>query len=174
MMDSIKTLLGLDLDPQDLSLMHVSLRAVIVFIASLIIVRVGDRRFLAKMSAVDVILGFVLASMLARAVNGSAAFFPTLGGAFVMILLHRAFVIGAFHSRTFDNLVKGREKLIVDKGRVLPEVMRSHRITENDLLEEMRQEGNVDSLDKVKCAVVERSGRISVVYAESETTQARK
>ena len=37
-------------------------------------VRLGDKRFLSKKTAFDAILGFILASMLARAVNGYVCF----------------------------------------------------------------------------------------------------
>src|SRR5205807_9848504 len=69
--------LGLNVEPRDLTLLQVSLRGVIVFIAALVLLRIADRRFLAKLSAFDALLGFILASMLARAINGSASFLPT-------------------------------------------------------------------------------------------------
>jgi len=74
-------LLGLGSDAADLTFLQISLRGVVVFVAALAIVRCGDRRFLSQTTAFDAVLGFILASMLARAVNGTAAFFPTLGGA---------------------------------------------------------------------------------------------
>ena len=83
--ETLSQILGLEVDPQNLSFLQVSLRGVIVFIAALTMVRVGDRRFLGKLTALDAILGFILASMLARAVNGSVAFFPTLGAGFVIV-----------------------------------------------------------------------------------------
>jgi uncharacterized membrane protein YcaP (DUF421 family) len=77
----LNSLLGLGREATALTFLQISLRGVIVFIATLIIVRCGDRRFLSQKTAFDAVLGFILASMLARAVNGTAAFFPTLGGA---------------------------------------------------------------------------------------------
>jgi len=41
--------------------------------------------------------------------------------------------------------------------------MRAHRLSEADLLEELRQEGKVESPKDVKKAFLERSGKISVV-----------
>ena len=81
--------LGLGRDASSLTFFQISVRGIIVFIAALVIVRCGDRRFLSQKTAFDAVLGFILASMLARAVNGTAAFVPTLGGAFVLVLLHR-------------------------------------------------------------------------------------
>jgi hypothetical protein len=82
-------LLGLGREATALTFLQISLRGVIVFIVTLVIVRCGDRRFLWQKTAFDAVLGFILASMLARAVNGTAAFFPTLGGGFVLVILHR-------------------------------------------------------------------------------------
>jgi uncharacterized membrane protein YcaP (DUF421 family) len=167
-MDWAIKVLGIGLEPKDLTVLHVSLRGVVVFVAALIMVRIGDRRFLAKMNPLDVILGFILASMLARAVNGSSAFLPTIVGGFVLVLLHKAFAALAFHSHTFGRVVKGEEKLIIENGELCEATMRAHHISEKDLLEELRQEGNVSSPEHVERAWVERSGRISVVPLEEK------
>ena len=85
----IGSILGLGRDATSLTFTQISLRGIIVFFAALVIVRCGDRRFLSQKTAFDAVLGFILASMLARAVNGTAAFLPTLGGGFVLVMLHR-------------------------------------------------------------------------------------
>jgi uncharacterized membrane protein YcaP (DUF421 family) len=169
-MDWIANGLGLGLEPKGFTWLHVSLRGIVVFIAALIMVRFGDRRFLAKMNPLDVILGFILASMLARAVNGSSAFLPTIVGGFVLVLLHKAFAALAFHSHTFGKVVKGEEKLIIENGGDLRGNDASASHFEKDLLEELRQEGNVSSPKRVERAWIERSGRISVVPFEEKNS----
>jgi uncharacterized membrane protein YcaP (DUF421 family) len=156
----------LNLEARDLSLVHVCLRGVIVFIVTLIMVRVADKRFLAKLSAFDVILGFLLASMMARAVNGSAAFVPTLLGGFVLVFLHRLFGAISFHSDRFGRLVKGDARVVVEEGRIQHDMLRSLHVSEKDLLEELRLNGNLERVDEVKRATVERNGKISVVSAK--------
>src|ERR1043166_1358634 len=114
------SLLGLGLEPKSLTFLQIALRGIIVFLIALIMVRLGDKRFLSKKSAFDAILGFILASMLARAVNGSAAFWPTLGGGFVLVGLHRLI---AFVSRRWPGvgaLVKGRSDLVIQNGKIIP------------------------------------------------------
>jgi len=64
-------LLGLGSDAAGITFLQISLRGVVVFVAALVIVRCGDRRFLSQKTAFDAVLGFILASMLARAVNGT-------------------------------------------------------------------------------------------------------
>jgi uncharacterized membrane protein YcaP (DUF421 family) len=162
-LDSINSILGLGVDPKNLTFTQTGLRAVIVFIVSLVMVRMASKRFLSKMTAFDAILGFILASMLARAINGSAGFFTTLAAGFILVWLHRLMGYMACVSHRFGNLVKGHCVQVVREGVVMEPVMKKHNLTMHDLEEEMRINGNVEDLEKVKAAYLERSGQISVV-----------
>jgi len=74
--NSFEMLLGLGVEPKDLTFSEVSLRGIIVFLATLIMVRLGHKRSLAQRTPFDAILLVILASVLSRAINGSAAFLP--------------------------------------------------------------------------------------------------
>lgn len=156
-------LLGQGLEPKDLNFMQVSLRGIVVFIAAIVIVRLADKRFLSKMTALDAILGFILASMLARAVNGTAQLIPTIVGGFVLVLIHRLFCLIAMRSKLFGGLVKGHEDLLIKDGKVMEQSLRANHLSEADLLEELRQHGQAESPGEVKTAYIERSGKISVI-----------
>jgi uncharacterized membrane protein YcaP (DUF421 family) len=156
-------LLGLRLEPKDLTSLQVCLRAIIVFIAALIIARLAHRRFMSKMSTFDVILGFIMSSMLARGINGSAPFVPTLLAGLVLIVLHRAIAALSFYSDKFGMLVKGDAKTLVQNGVRHEKALRAERISEKDLLEELRLNGNIGSVEEAKTATLERSGQVSVV-----------
>jgi uncharacterized membrane protein YcaP (DUF421 family) len=160
---SLESLLGLGPDAAALTFVQISLRGVVVFVAALVIVRFGDRRFLSQKTAFDAVLGFVLASMLARAVNGTAAFFPTLGGGFVLVVLHRLLALCSRRSHTFGVWIKGRSDVIVRDGALDEAAARRNRLSENDIVEDLRLNGNVAELRDVLLAVLERNGHISVV-----------
>src|SRR6266478_8148406 len=110
-------LLGLGSEPKDFTFFQISLRGIIVFLVALVMVRLGDKRFLSKKTAFDAILGFILASMLARAVNGSVAFFPPLGGGFVLVGVHRLLAWLSFRWDAFGVLVKGQTDVLVRDGK---------------------------------------------------------
>src|SRR5215468_9877790 len=114
----LHTLLGIGTEPKELTFLQVSLRGVVVFIMTLIMVRLGSKRSLAEKTAFDAVLVVIIGSMLARAINGSEAFFPTLGAGFVLVLVHRLFDIGAYYSHAFGILVKGRPVMLVANGRL--------------------------------------------------------
>src|SRR5262249_55085629 len=105
-------------------------------------------------------------SMLARAVNGSCSFFPTLATGFVLVGLHRLLAFLSRGTHWFGNLVKGRSEQVIENGAVFEKVLQKNNLSKHDLYEDMRLNGNVDDVRKVKTAFFERDGQISVVRAE--------
>ena len=73
--NSFETLLGLGVEPRDLTFVQISLRGIIVFLVTLAAVRLGHKRSLARKTPFDAVLLVILAAVLSRAINGSAAFF---------------------------------------------------------------------------------------------------
>src|SRR6516225_2575086 len=86
---SFETFLGLGVEPKDLTCVQISRRAIIVFLVTLITMRLGHKRSLSRKTPFDAVLLVILAAVLSRAVNGSATFFATLGGGVVLVLLPR-------------------------------------------------------------------------------------
>jgi uncharacterized membrane protein YcaP (DUF421 family) len=157
--------LGLGLDSKSLTFVQIALRGFLVFIWGLILVRLSDRRSLTKKSPFDVILIVILASILARAINGSSSFFPTLGGAGAFVLFHRvlAFICARWPRATA--IIKGRPVVIIHNGKLRHDAIRSKDISPQDILEDMRLNTQTEDIEKVKVARLEMSGDVSFVLA---------
>jgi len=156
-----ETLLGLSVEPRNLTFVQISLRGIIVFVAALAMVRLGHKRSLSHKTPFDAVLLVILASVLSRAINGSAGFLATIGGGAVLVLLHRTFAHLAYYSHAFGILVKGKPDIIVRDGQCDFPMMRRNHISEHDLEEDMRLDAQIDDLSRVRIARVERSGNIS-------------
>lgn len=126
-------------------------------------VRIGDRRFLSRRTPFDAVMGFILASMLARAVNGSASLVPTIVGGFAIVLLHRGLATLSSRFHSLGDLIKGRSDQVVKDGAVIEENLRSNGLSKGDLLEDMRLNGRTEDISHVKTAFFERNGDISVL-----------
>jgi uncharacterized membrane protein YcaP (DUF421 family) len=161
--NSFETVLGLGVEPKELTFLQISLRGIIVFIATMIMVRFGHKRSLAHRTPFDAVLLVILASVLSRAINGSAAFFATLGGGIVLVVLHRIFASLAFHSHTFGILVKGRPDVIVRDGRQDLQMMRRNHVSTHDLDEDMHLSAHTENISDIRLARIERSGEISFI-----------
>jgi uncharacterized membrane protein YcaP (DUF421 family) len=162
----LEELLGLGMEPKQLTFLQISIRGVIVFAATLVMVRISSKRSLAEKTAFDATLLIIIASVLARAINGSAPFFPTLGTGFVLVLLHRSLALTAYYSHGFGILIKGKAAVLVENGKLQRRNMSLNHISEHDLEEDMRLDAGTEDLSKIKVARVERSGDISFIKAE--------
>ncbi|HVU25801.1 MAG TPA: YetF domain-containing protein [Opitutus sp.] len=156
-------LLGLDVPAADLTTGHMVARAVVVFVAGVVLVRLGHKRSVGHSSGYDVLLIVMLGSVLSRAINGRAAFWPTLGASLALVVLHSLLSVASYHSHCVSVLVKGRARVLVKDGQVDRAALRHSHVTPDDLLENLRLAGNVDTPAAVKEARIERSGTISVV-----------
>lgn len=166
--EGINGLLGLDAD--SLTIWQMSLRAVVVYIAGLAMIRVGEKRFLGKSSAFDVLLSIIVGSVLSRAINGSAEFFPTLGASVVLVGLHWLFAAIAFRNDNFATLIKGNERVLIRDGEIQWSAMRKSHIGERDLLGALRSAANVTNPSEVQEARLERNGEISVIKRERSSS----
>jgi uncharacterized membrane protein YcaP (DUF421 family) len=165
-MDALKnitdTALGLSLRPQQLELWQICLRAVIVYLAMIVFVRFGKKRFLSRATAFDAILVIVIGSTAARAITGNAPFFATLAAVWVLIAMHWVISYFTESSPTLGSLVKGNTTVLVRNGRVDRQALKDAHMSPDDLDEDLREQGIADP-KKVKEARLERSGKLSVI-----------
>lgn len=156
-------LLGLGAEPKDLTFAQTSLRGVIIFLITLVMVRLSSKRSLAEKTAFDAIFIVILASILSRAVNGTAGFFTTIGCGLILVFLHRSFSWVACRSHAFGRLLKGRPDVIVENGKPLLDMMRRNLISQHDLEEDLRLDAKVEEISTIRRARIERSGDISFI-----------
>jgi uncharacterized membrane protein YcaP (DUF421 family) len=154
--------MGLGIDPKELTLLQLVLRAAIVFATMYFMVRIAGRRFVAQKNVFDVVLAFLVASMLARAINGSASFWANIGLGFFIAIGYRAIAWLACEVPIFGTLLKGRAVEIVVNGDVKSASLKKHHVSRHDLEEDLRLAGNIGDPAVVKLARLERSGDISV------------
>ena len=158
--DFINWALGLNV--QQLNIWQMGLRAAITYVAGFTMVRiVGDRRFIGKYAAFDVILAIILGSTLSRGINGTSAFFQTIFAGFVLVGMHSIFSAIAFHNTKFENVIKGRKKVLIKDGQLCPKTMQASHISKEDLVSTLRLQGQTDGLDRVEWACLESNGDIS-------------
>ena len=147
----------------ELGLLQVVLRAVAVYPLAIAIVRFGDKRLIGTTAAFDFLLAIIIGSVISRAITGNAPFVPAVATGYVLVLLHWAFAKLGFHVDWFGRLIKGEPRELVQDGEIRWDAMRRSAIGMEDLLSGCRRNGNVEGVEDVTCAVLERNGDISVV-----------
>jgi len=165
-LDFFTDLIGLGEEATSLSVGEMALRAAIIYVVTLLIVRLGKKRFMGSGTAFDMIVGIMLGSMASRAITGNAPMVPTMVGAAVLVALHWLFSGIALRSQAFGTFIKGHARTMIRDGQADRHQMRKAHITDRDLDEDLRSQG-VDSAAKVREARLERSGKLSVVKQEA-------
>ena len=161
-LETINLILGLNLSVEDLEAWQVATRALVIYVVTVGIARLAGQRFFGQSTAFDVVLGIILGSVLSRAINGTAPFFPTIAAGFTLIFLHVLFATLTFYSHTFGLLFKGQPYQLVKDGEIQWRAMRKSRISEKDLMAAVRL-NHLTRLEHVKEANLERNGQISVI-----------
>jgi uncharacterized membrane protein YcaP (DUF421 family) len=151
---------------KDLSPFQMGMRTVLVFFICLVYIRVSGKRSFGMRMPLDNVITILLGAILSRAVVGASPFIATIASGGVIVVLYRLCAGLSVFSKLFGKLVKGKEMVIYKDGGMLKGNMKHCMVTEEDMQEEIRINGNIDSFEKVKEMYVERNGEISVVKKE--------
>ena len=156
-------MIGPDGQPKDLTMLHLCLRAFFIFVVGLAMVRIGDRRSLSQKTGFDTLFLVLIAAVLARAINGNAAFLTTIGCAIFLMLVHRIFAFIACRSHAFGKLIKGNDVVLVTDGQIDWKAMKRHLVSKHDLEEDLRLSAQTEKISEIHTARLERSGDISFI-----------
>ncbi|MEH2067704.1 MAG: YetF domain-containing protein [Nostoc sp.] len=162
--DDINWALGLGAEPKTLTFLQMALRAIIIYIAGLMMVRLaGDRRFSGRFTDFDVIMSITFGSLLSRAINGSAPFWGTIGVGFVLVGMNRLFALISDRSRSFRQAIAGNSLILIQDGEIQSNNLKKAHVSQSDLIASLRSNAHLSDPTQVKVARLERSGQISVI-----------
>src|SRR3954453_12914059 len=113
---ALRWALGLGTQGKELGMGQMALRAVVVYVVTVLMVRLGKKRFMGQNTAFDFILGIMLGSIVSRAITGNAPFFPALAAAAVLLAMHWLFSALAFRSHSFGKAIKGEPRVLMRDG----------------------------------------------------------
>jgi len=138
-------------------------RAGAVFFIALMLIRASGRGSFGQHSPFDACVTVLLGAVLSRAVVGASPFWSTMAAGAALVVVHRAVALGSSRWLRFDDLVNGREIVLVEDGVVDEEAMRSALVSSSNLAEAVRQQLGDAQIEAVARAVLERDGKLTVV-----------
>lgn len=142
------------------------LRAVLILLYGLVLVRLAGRRVFGKWSALDIIVSILVGSNLSRALTGSAALWGTLAATTLLMALHWLLAHLAARSTTFSKLVEGAPIQLGGGGGLDRSALIRDSISQHDLEEALHQNG-IDEVGDSRLILLEPSGKITVLKAKS-------
>jgi uncharacterized membrane protein YcaP (DUF421 family) len=161
------SVLGLGVEPKHLDFLQMTLRAIIIYVGALAIMRLaGDRRFGGRYTDFDVVLSITFGSLLSRAINGSGPLWVTLVAGCVLVALNRLFAFISGRFPPLSKLISGNSITLIQDGEMQSKNMNKAHISQTDLMASLRSQAHLSDPSQVKVARLERSGQISVIPAE--------
>jgi len=148
---------------KDLDSLQMAMRAVAVFFAALILIRISGRRSFGQRSPFDYVVAILLGATLSRVIVGASPAIPTFVASLMIVLLHRALAWSCVRSRWLESLVVGVEREVYKDGQFNSRQMYAALITRTDVFETARQELNSLDLEDVQSAILERNGQVSLI-----------
>jgi uncharacterized membrane protein YcaP (DUF421 family) len=160
--------IGAGSDFENISPVQVIFRTTVIFIVALVLIRVGKRRFMGDYTAFDILLGFIVGSVMARAVTGAVSLVNMVLIVVVLMGLHWMVATVSFYFPTFENAVENDPRKLIDNGKIDKDALAKSKISDDDLLQALREHGGVEKPEEVKTAFLERDGSITVIPIEKE------
>lgn len=143
-------------------MLEVVLRGTLVYLALFTLLRLVPRREIGSIGAADLLM-IVLIADAAQNALGADYRSVTEGVTLVATILFWSYVIDWIDYR-FPRLrlVAGSPLMLISNGRIVRKNLEKERITEDELLAQLREHG-VETPDAVRKAYMEGDGRLSVL-----------
>lgn len=146
----------------DLSLML--LRALIVYVALLLVLRLLPRRALSRFQALDLVLVLLIGQIVVAPLLGEFPLLPALVLLGLFIVLHWLNSYLSCRWSWFDHFRGGTPVVLVSDGVLNRRAMTAEHISQEELAALLREQ-DVELLSEVKLATLERDGRLTVIRA---------
>ena len=139
------------------------LRALIVYVFLLVLLRFTGKRQVGQLAPFDLVLLLVLSNSLQNAMSGSDSS-VTGGMLLASTLIAVNWIAGwlTYRSKALEALIEGRPVILIHDGHVNQRAVRKVKMTMHELDAAIRAEGCAGP-ENVRFAVLENNGRISVL-----------
>ena len=143
------------------------LRAVVVYVALLVMVRLSGKRTVAQFTPFDLVVVMLISEATQGALVAEDA--SIVGGLIVaatLLALNYGLGFATARNRALDRLVEGKPVLIARDGSIYLDALRRQNISEADFREAMRKHSIVRD-EQIRFAFLETDGRITIIDRES-------
>lgn len=143
-------------------LLELLARGTALYLGILVLMRFMPRRTGGELATMDLV--FLL--LIAEGASHALGEYTSVADGLIVVGMFMAWSyllnLLSFHSPLIERLVSAPPLLIVKNGRMLRRPMRSEFLTEEELMDHLRQQG-VERIEDVKAAYVEGEGKITVL-----------
>jgi uncharacterized membrane protein YcaP (DUF421 family) len=150
--------------------MDIAIRAIVLYVFVIFVMRVVGRRELSSLTAIDLVLLIVMGDAIQQGLTQDD--YSVTGAVIVISTIAAMQVLTAYigyRSRRMRKVLEGSPVVLIDDGKVLAGNLKRQRLTTDDVAEEMRLQ-QILSFDDVRWAILEANGRMSFIEKQPAVT----
>lgn len=139
------------------------IRTIILYLLIIFGIRLMGKRQIGQLEPSELVLSLLIADLAAVPMQDFGT--PLVSGIIpILTLLCLSTILSVITVKSvrFRAILCSRPSVIVQDGKIIPREMQKNRFTVDELMEELRVNGYTD-LNKIKYAILETNGRISVL-----------
>ena len=147
------------------------IRAVVVYIFLLALLRITGKRQVGQLAPFDLVLLLVLSNAVQNSMNGGDN--SLLGGlvsAATLVAINYLVGYLTYRSKRLEILIEGRPQILIHNGELFEDVMARSQLTHHELHAALRQAGCA-CVEDVHSAILENNGSISVTMRERKADE---
>ncbi len=144
------------------------LRAIVIYVMVMVLVRVSGKRAVGQFTPFDLVLLILIGNAVQNGLNGGD---NSIAGAFILattlIALNYGVAFATSRSQRVEHIVEGVPRVLARDGVLFKEVLSEELVSEADFLESLRM-NNIGELKDVALALLETNGSISVISRQGD------
>lgn len=144
-----------------------AIRTAIIYLFLIAALRVTGKRQLGELQPIELVVTLLISDLASVPIQDNST--PLLSGLIpIAVLVSLELILSALmvKSNGLSRLISGNPIVIIQNGKLLQPALKQLRLTVEDLMEALRQQGIFD-IGEVQYAIVETNGRISVYKTDA-------
>ena len=143
--------------------LQIIISSVAVYIFIIIAIRLFGKKELSQLSVIDLVFILLISNSVQNAMVGSnVSLSGGLAAACALFVTNYIFKLFLYRFPKFSKIIQGDAIMLIYKGKLDRKNLEKARITEDELLEAIREHG-VSGVEDVNLAILEIDGNISVL-----------
>ncbi|WP_100406579.1 DUF421 domain-containing protein [Bacillus solitudinis] len=146
-------------------------RTVFIYFIILFILRFMGKREIGQLSLLDFVVSIMIAELAVISIEDvNVPMMNTIVPILMLSLIQIVFAYVSLKSEKVRDLVDGEPSVLINEGKIDEGEMRKQRYNFDDLLVQLRQK-NISNLSDVEFAILEPSGKLSVIEKKDHLQQ---
>lgn len=143
------------------------LKTLFMYVFIIIVYRLMGKKEVGQLSIIDLIVSILIAELVALAISTEKSIFVSVVPISILVLVQILVSYLSLKSEKLRDIIDGKPTILIKNGKLNFTAMSKIRYSLDDLIMQLRLQG-VKSIDKVKYAILENNGQLSIFDDNSE------